>query len=207
MVTTSGDRCLDELLDEWSRRHDGYDLSGSALARRWVLLMHGLARPLASREVSPDVVTAVGTGLGVAAARVPPPLAATLLVLAAVADGLDGAIAVQRRTTTRHGRFVDHAADRVGDVASGVALARAGAGPLGHAAAMAALGYELARDWQRMSGRAPAGAVMVGERPVRVVVAAAGLTTRRPRLAAGVVVGLCTASTVQLAVSVRRGRR
>jgi hypothetical protein len=66
--------------------------------------------------------------------------------------------------------------------------------------------YELARDAVRLSGRSPRGRVMVGERPVRVVVTAVGLVTR-PRAAALVLSGLAIASAAQLAVSVRSAQR
>jgi CDP-diacylglycerol--glycerol-3-phosphate 3-phosphatidyltransferase len=196
----------DDWTSDWSRRHDGYDLGRSVLARGWVSGMHRLAEPLARCGVAPDAVTFAGLGSALAATRTPPRVAATLVVLAALLDGLDGAVAVQRRTTSRHGAALDHLADRVGDVAFGTALARAGAGRSGRVAAVTVVAYELARDAVRLSGRSPRGTVMVGERPVRVVVTAVGLVTR-PRAAALVLGGLAIGSTAQLAVSVRSAQR
>lgn len=177
------------------------------MLRGWLGLMWWLARPLAALGVPPDAVTVAGAGLAVGAVRARPGAASTLLVAGAVCDGLDGAVAVHRDTVSAHGRALDHAADRVADLAAGALLVRRGApaGLVGSALLFTGL-LETRRD-----RRAPV--VTVGERPSRVVCAVLGdlacaVTGRRwpAPVAASVWTALAAVAVAQVAAAPRSSR-
>lgn len=150
------------LIDEWSRLHHG--LRPSPLVLGWLRPLWTLARPLAAARVPPTAITMVGLVLAVAApvlARRWPLVALLLVLAAAVADGLDGAVAVVGGRATRGGRLADQIADRVADTAFALTLWRCGA-PLWLAlvAGTLSLGQELVR--RRV-------VITVAERPTRVI--------------------------------------
>jgi phosphatidylglycerophosphate synthase len=205
-VAVDDDALAQLLVSQWSQQHDGYDADRSRMVRAWLRAMHALAAPLARRGIPPTALTLAGIGsagaaVTVAADGAPSPAAATLVLATAVFDGLDGAVALQRRAfgrpLSRHGAAIDHAADRVTDVLFAAALAAAGATRRSAvAAAVATIGYETVRAWLRRSGRVDA-VVTVGERPIRVVVVCAGLVGAPSLAAAGVAV-LASGGSVQL---------
>jgi CDP-diacylglycerol--glycerol-3-phosphate 3-phosphatidyltransferase len=188
----------DDLRERWAARHPGYDV-GKGLLSRWLRVMWWLARPLVAARVPPDVVTVAGGVLAVAAAGSRPGRASTLLIASAVADGLDGAVAIVTDTSTAHGTMLDHACDRVGDVAAGIVLCRAG-GP--RVLVGSALVLSLAQEtWLR---RTPV--LTANERPTRIVCAAVGDVGRRvtgrrwPAIIAALVWdGLAAIATLRLA--------
>lgn len=152
----------DDLIEAWSGLHRG--LRPSPLVRRWLTVMWTLAGPLAAARVPPAAITAAGVLLAVDAplfaARLP--LVALVLVLvAALCDGLDGAVALLQARTTRAGAVADTIADRIADTAFALVIWQAGA-PLWLALLAAALsvGLEFAR-------RRPL--ITVAERPTRVI--------------------------------------
>ena len=161
----------EDLRARWAARHPGYDVRGRMLLW-WLRAMWRLARPLATARVPPDLVTLTGLLLAIASARARPGRATPLLIGSAVADGLDGALAIVTDTSTAHGTMLDHACDRVGDVVAGVVLCRAGAPRV---LVIPAIALSLAQEtWLR---RIPA--VTVNERPTRIVCAAVGDVGRR----------------------------
>jgi len=155
------------LIAEWSRLHHG--LRPSRLVLGWLRPLWTVARPLAGARVPPTAITVAGLALAVTglvlAARWP--LVALALVLAAaVADGLDGAVAVVGGRASRVGAMLDHVADRMADTAFALVMWRCGA-PLWLAllAGTLSLGQELARvAWPRLRTT-----ITVAERPTRVV--------------------------------------
>lgn len=175
-------RVLDreQYLREWSRLHGQVPPAG--LVGGWLRLSHRLAGPLAVRGVPPAAVTVAGLVLA-ASALAPaaaggawPLLAVLLIVLSALADGMDGAVAVLQERVTARGAVLDATCDRLSDVCLVAALALAGA-PLGWclAAALLALMHEQIRANARASGMTEVGVVTVAERPTRVIVAASFL--------------------------------
>ena len=194
----------DEELREWARLHDDYDLSRSRLVRGWLRGVNLLARPLARHDVSPHVVTAAGVATALAATVAPRRMAAGLVAVTAVLDGLDGAVAVQRGVTGRTGTVVDHVADRGTDVLFALALRRAGArrGTANAAAAVAVL-FESARDVLRLTGHAPRNLVTAGERPMRVAAVVTGLAVA-PTAGATAVAALSAAAGLRLVRAVSR---
>lgn len=163
--------------------------------------MWRMARPLTTARVPPDVVTLTGFVLAIASARARPGRAAPLLIGSAVADGLDGAVAIMADTSSPHGTMLDHACDRVADIAAGIVLYRAGAP---RALVIPAIALSYAQEtWLR---RSPV--VTVNERPTRIVCAAVGDVGRRVAgrrwpavLAALVWDGLAALAALQLAGS------
>jgi phosphatidylglycerophosphate synthase len=171
----------EEAYAHWSRLHGGLDPRASFWVSGWVRLSHACARPLARRGVAPGAVTVAGVlvvALAPALASLGGgwPLAATVVVvLGAVLDGVDGAVAAQTGTASAWGRVLDPLADRVGDVLLVLALVVLGA-PLwlGAAVAVVTLLHESVRATAQAAGLAGVGAVTVWERPSRVIVAAFG---------------------------------
>jgi len=195
----------------WSQQHDGYDPDRSRLVQGWLRLMRALSVPLADAGVPPTALTlagvsAAGVAVLAADAAAPATLSAGLVLLTAVCDGLDGAVALRRqedgRGASRHGALIDHTADRVTDVLFAAALCRAGASRRAATmAAVATVGYEGVRSLLRRRGRVGA-VVTVGERPIRVAVVCAGLMAA-PGPGAAIVGGLTTAAALHVALDAR----
>jgi phosphatidylglycerophosphate synthase len=214
---------FDGYLERWSRAHGGYDVRSSRPTRLWLRIAYTLAAPLARRRVAPTRVTAAGGVGAVAVGGIAalggrwPLLAAVLVVVVALLDGVDGALAEMTGRTTAWGRVLDQLVDRVGDVAMVVGLWALGApGPVCAAAAVLTVLDESIRSSASATGLPEVGLVAVAERPVRLLLgglafAAAGAV---PSLAATLVtVGaalwafLALLATVQLVVNVRRRLR
>jgi phosphatidylglycerophosphate synthase len=213
----------DDYVAAWSRLHGGFDpRAASAVVRGWVRTAYRLGSWLTARRVGPTAVTLAGVALCLAVplaalAGRPGVLAGALLVLlAALADTLDGAVAVLSGRATRLGYVLDSVADRVGEAAWLTAFWLAGApGWLSVAAGAASWLHEYARARATAAGMSEIGTVTVGERPTRVSIAIGAL------LLAGVfghvsvvlTVGaaawltLAVAGWGQLAVAIRRALR
>lgn len=208
----------DDFRARWSALHGGYDPARSRVVLAWLALVRVLATPLARAGVPPNLLTALAVAAALAAAFVAglvagpgaawaPAAAAGLVLLNGLLDGLDGAVAVLSRRASRLGFLLDSLADRCADGLLLVALWRAGAPPgwaVGAGVALGLLEYARARAGQ--AGMSEIAVVTVGERPVRVVLAAVGLAV--PSLsgaAAATTAGLAAAGFVQfLGVAVRR---
>ena len=196
----------DDLRAQWAARHPGYDVRRGVLLW-WLRAMWRLARPLTTARVPPDVVTLTGLVLAVASARARPGRATPLLIGSAIADGLDGAVAIVADTSSAHGSMLDHACDRVADIAAGIVLYRAGAPG---ALIIPAIALSLAQEtWLR---RTPV--LTVNERPTRIVCAAVGDVGRRvsgrrwPAVVAALVWdGLAASATLRLVGKSSRGVR
>jgi CDP-diacylglycerol--glycerol-3-phosphate 3-phosphatidyltransferase len=168
-----------------------------------------LARPLARIGLSPNVLTAAGVLLAVAAAVLAAGfawIAAGCVALSVLADGLDGAVAVVSHRPSAFGAVADKVADRISDLAFAAVLWRCGAPwwlALGSAAGMLAVeGY---REWRRTPV-----VITVAERPSRAVcavlacVAATVSSAAWPAgVCAGVSAGLSVIALGQLAVAGR----
>lgn len=173
----------DEYAAAWSRLHGGYDLSrASSPVRVWVHTAYGMGNWLAGRRVGPSAVTTAGLIVSV---LVPVAvlwdrwgllLAALLVLVAAFADGLDGAVAVITGRVSRFGYVYDSVADRVAELAWLVAFWLAGApGWLVVAAGAVSWLQEYARARAAAAGMNEIGVVTVAERPTRVLASIFGL--------------------------------
>jgi CDP-diacylglycerol--glycerol-3-phosphate 3-phosphatidyltransferase len=214
---------LDGYLERWSAAHDGYDARPTRLLRRWLQLVHVVARPLARQGVLPDVLTAWAVVLAVAVVA----LAATgerwavlgglLLALAGFSDGLDGAVAVLTDRATRWGYVLDSVADRVTDALFLVAAWAAGAPAwLALTTGVAAFLLEYLRARAGNAGVDHVGTITLGERPQRIMCCAialglAGLAPERADALAGWPIAILLALSIiglwQLARSVHRQLR
>jgi CDP-diacylglycerol--glycerol-3-phosphate 3-phosphatidyltransferase len=138
-----------------------------------------LARPL--RAVPPLVITLLGVllaGDAVLLVRRHPWAAAAAVILAALCDALDGAVAVLADRASMLGARADAVADRLADMAFAAVLWRCGVPwPVALACAVAALGVDLLRRLRRIADR-----ITAGERPTWTICAvlacgAAAVTT------------------------------
>ena len=173
----------DQYATAWSKLHGGFDpRAASPVVRGWVRLAYAGGSLLGRLRVSPTAVTAAGLliclAVPVAASRGPVGalVAAGLVLLAGVADALDGAVAVASDRTSRLGFVYDSVADRIGEAAWLAALWVAGA-PGGLVVAGGAVSWlhEYVRARAVAAGMTEVGVVTVAERPTRVSVALVAL--------------------------------
>jgi phosphatidylglycerophosphate synthase len=218
----------EEYAAAWSKLHGGFDpATASPLIRGWVRLAYSGGSLLGRLRVGPGAVTAAGLLLCVAVpfAAAPGPggllAAGAIVLLASVADGLDGAVAVVTGRASRLGFVYDSVADRIGEAAWLAAFFVAGApGWLAVAAGAVSWLHEYVRARAAAAGMAGIGAVTVGERPTRAAVAVAGLVVagaagliREPwaatvlTIAAAAWLALASVGLVQLATTVHRSLR
>ncbi|WP_439030602.1 CDP-alcohol phosphatidyltransferase family protein [Gordonia terrae] len=214
-------------LEAWSGLHGGIDPRNSFWVRNWVLISHACARPLVRLGLTPNTVTALGviaTAVGLCLTILGewwPLLAAVVIVVAALLDGIDGAIAAQTGTASRWGRINDAVADRFSDVMLVGIVVVVGAPPwIGATLAVLTLILEITRATAQAVGMKGPGAVTVWERPSRVILAvvAAASSTLWWKADLQVADVLATAiamtgtvlaliGTIQLGVAVRRQTR
>lgn len=167
----------------WAGLHGGFDARQATRAvRSWLRVGYGVGTVLSRLRVSPTTVTTTGLLLSL---LVPastardgwwPLLAALFVLLSALADTVDGAVAVIASRTTRLGSVYDAVADRIGEASWAAALWVLGVpGPL--AAGCCGVGWlhEYLRSLATGAGMTLVGSVTVGERPYRVSAAVVGL--------------------------------
>jgi phosphatidylglycerophosphate synthase len=173
----------DQYATAWARLHGGFDPRAAApVVRAWLRFAYHLGYLLGRLRIGPTPVTVVGVllcfcvPLLVGRAGDGPVLGALFVLLAAVADSVDGAVAVVTNRTTRLGYVYDSVADRLGEVAWLIAFWLLGApGVLVAAAGGLTWLHEYLRARAVAAGMREIGAVTVGERPTRVCVAVVGL--------------------------------
>ena len=143
----------------WSALHGG--LTPSAPVRVWLRAVQGLAAVGPIGRIPPDALSAAGV------------VAAALILLVGVLDGLDGAVALRSGRARPLGAVVDALADRLGDLLIAATLAVLGAPmPWCVAAAVLTLLHEYLRARAGAAGMPGAGAVTVAERPTRLALVA-----------------------------------
>lgn len=182
-----------DYLARWSTLHGGYDPAQSRWVSGWLATSYAAATPFVRLRIPPDVVTVIG-GLLAAVAIWPasrgghwPIVAAVVIGLSGLFDGLDGAVAVISDRVTLWGAMLDSVVDRLGEVAMLIALWVAGAPAwVCIAAGVASWTLEYARARATAVGMGDTAVITIGERPTRIAIAAMFL------LAAGVYVGSAT---------------
>jgi phosphatidylglycerophosphate synthase len=173
----------DEYSAGWATLHLGVNpRQSSRYVRAWLRLAYLVGRALTALGLRPGTVTLAGLLLSVAAPVVAvlrgPWLfaAAALVLLSAIADSADGAVAVMTSRTSRLGAFDDSVADRLSEAAWLLALWLVGApGSLVTACGGLAWLHEYARARSVVAGMTGIGLITVAERPTRVIVAALAL--------------------------------
>ena len=172
-----------EYAERWATLHGGVDPRGlSRLARSWLRIAYAVGRALVPTGVHPGAVTFVGLTLSVAVVVVAPLrgawlfVAAGLVLLAALADTVDGSVAVLGSRTTRLGAFYDAVADRLGEAAWLLALWLLGApGWLVVICGGLTWLHEYVRARAAVAGMTGIGVVTMAERPARVILMTAAL--------------------------------
>lgn len=176
-------RDWDGYAERWSAAHGGYDpRSASPLVKGWLRGSYELGAALTRIGIrDPNAVTVLGLLLSVA---VPVAVAggrsalagAVLVLLSAVADTVDGVLAVVTGRASRLGQVYDSAADRVAEACWLVALVVLG-GPAWPAAGCCGVIWlhEYVRARATVAGMSDIGAVTIAERPTRVLVTIFGL--------------------------------
>jgi phosphatidylglycerophosphate synthase len=195
----------------WRDLHGGYDpRTGSPFVRGWLRLAYLVGRAAARAGATPAVVTGIGLALSVGVPLVArlPFLAAVLVLLSAVADSADGAVAVLTGRASRSGQVYDGLADRVSEACWLVALWLLGApGWLLLACGGLSWLHEYVRARAAAAGMSEVGVVTVAERPTRVILVvlalmAAGIP-RGVTVLVGVWAVLAAVGFGQLLVTVR----
>lgn len=161
---------------EWTALHGGVDDRG--VVGGWLRVGYALAAPLVRLRVAPDAVTVAALAVALAAVPVAAArgrwalLAAALVAVSGLLDGLDGPVAVLQSRTSRWGYVLDSFCDRVSEAGFGAALYVAGA-PGWTVTSWVAVCWlqEYLRARATVGGMAGIGVVTVAERPTRVVVA------------------------------------
>ena len=170
----------DGYYDRWAATHGGYDpRTGSVWVRGWLTMVLVLARPLARRGVSPDVVTWSSLWLALLVLLLADVggwwavLAGVLVVASALLDSLDGGLAVLEDRQTRWGFVLDSVVDRCSDVVWVLAAVAVGCPvELALAVVVAVFLLEYLRARAGNAGFDEVGVVTVAERPTRVIVLA-----------------------------------
>ncbi|GAA4704620.1 CDP-alcohol phosphatidyltransferase family protein [Phytohabitans rumicis] len=214
----------DEYAVAWARLHGGFDprRAGPAVGG-WLRLAYGIGAGLARARVAPAMVTLVGLGLSVAVPLLAdrPAVAGVFVLLAAMADSVDGAVAVVSGRATRLGYLYDSLVDRLGEGCWLIAFWLVGApGSLVVAAGALSWLHEYIRARVTAAGMKDIAVVTVGERPTRVSVAVVGLVLAgwvgalQSDLPAGTITVVCAVwvllavvGVAQLLAAVHRGLR
>jgi phosphatidylglycerophosphate synthase len=207
--------------ERWSALHGGFDpRSATRLVRGWLFLSYSVSRQLARTRTGPNAVTVAGLllSIGVPLTAWPdgawPLLGALLILASALADTVDGALAVVTGAASRLGRVYDSTADRLSEACWATALVLLGA-PIWLAVAAGGVAWlhEYIRARATVAGMADVGTVTVGERPTRIIVvfftlAVAGIVSATAAtVGAAIWLALGLVAVVQLGVAVRRALR
>lgn len=167
----------DDFAATWRAGHGLDPDGGGRLVTGWLRLMGTVARPLARTGVPPSAVTLAGLALAVLA-LVPAfagrsdqrgwlLLVPVLVGVSALADGLDGAVAIMTGTASRRGALLDAGCDRVTEAAFAAVLWVLGA-PV--SLAIAAVGSSWLLEYLRERAHTSSVVLTVAERPTRVAV-------------------------------------
>lgn len=210
----------DTYLARWSANHGGFDPQASRWVLGWLKAVYVVASPLARWRVPADLLTASGLGVGaavLASAAVGGRwtlLAALLVLLCGLLDGLDGAVASLLATSSAWGQVLDSFVDRCTDLLLLAALWALGAPPqLCIAAGALTLLQESARATAAAAGLRGVGVLTVWERPSRIILATLAFLGAGVRpasadtvvtLGAGAGTALAAVGVVQMLVSIHR---
>jgi CDP-diacylglycerol--glycerol-3-phosphate 3-phosphatidyltransferase len=181
----------DQYATRWTALHGGVDpRRARAMIGFWQRSGYEIAKVCARVRIRPTGLTFTGLGACLAVPFMVGHgtgglfLAAGLVLLAAVTDTVDGALAVVTSHATKLGYVYDSVVDRIGEVCWLIALWLLGAsGYLAVAAGALAWLHEYTRARANAAGMREIGASTLGERPTRVLLTFIGF-------ALGALVGL-----------------
>lgn len=174
----------DQYATAWADQHGGYDQRRAPPSvRGWLRLGFRVARALAAIRVQPGAVTVVGLA---AAAAVPLVartdqtgvlIAAALVLLSSLASTLDHSLRVLTSRATAGSAIAEAVAARLTEGAWLAGFWLLGVpGPLALACGVLTGLYEYVRVQALVAGMSPVGTQTMAERPMRALVAVAGLT-------------------------------
>lgn len=160
---------------KWSELHG--NVQPSRIVSAWLSIAEKLAKPLVAINMSPNLISLAGLALALSAFLLSPHwLAAVLIVLSLIFDGLDGAVAVISNRVTAWGGVLDSTADRIGEAFWALALVAAGADLR---LVLMAWTLSLIQEYARARGLSllPDARIKasLAERPVRALLIAVGL--------------------------------
>ena len=167
---------------EWTRQHGGELRYGAPIRRGWLRVAYGVATIAARLRVHPTAVTVGGLLLCLAAPGIAswgggwPLAAAVLVLLAMLADNVDGALAVLRSLTTPLGGLYDSIVDRLVELCWLAALWVLGA-PFWLVACCGAVSWlhEYVRTRAFLAGLSLGGVGTAGDRSWRLACTVGGL--------------------------------
>jgi hypothetical protein len=174
----------DQYATAWAGRHGGYDQRRAPVSvRGWLRLGYQVARGLAALRVPPGAVTTLGLAAALAVPLVVGTdrsrvlLAAGLVLLSTIAGTLDRALRVLTGQATPGSLLGEAVAARLGEVAWLTGFWLLGVpGPVVLACGVLTGLYEYVRVHAVVVGVSLIGTQTLAERPMRAVVAVAGLT-------------------------------
>ncbi len=176
MIASTGSTSFTEFLNLWESLHGNVKAEGVVLG--WLRISYLIARALRVLRVTPNLLTLLGVVASVLVFSWSRSyLALIFLLLAVVADGVDGSLAIYSGRDSRQGALLDSVADRVSELFWVLALYTMGA-PLGLALALLVIAntQEYARARLLSLGKFETGVVTWGERPHRAIYLALAIT-------------------------------
>jgi CDP-diacylglycerol--glycerol-3-phosphate 3-phosphatidyltransferase len=173
----------DQYATAWADRHGGYDQRRApAPVRGWLRLGYRIAQALATVRVQPATVTVAGLAAAIAmplvagADRTGVMIAAGLVLLSSLASTVDRSLRVLTAQVTAGGAIAEAVAARLGEVAWLVGFWLLGVpGPLALGCGIVTGLYEYLRAQALLAGMRTIGTQTLADRPMRGVVAVAGL--------------------------------
>jgi CDP-diacylglycerol--glycerol-3-phosphate 3-phosphatidyltransferase len=166
----------EEFNARWSELHGGATIAGAV--KGWLAISYYLARGLSLLRITPNLMTVIGVLLSLAmlapivAGEESIPLlpAIALLILALIADGVDGSLAIYQNRASELGALYDAIADRISEAAWLTFVVYIGV-PARYAIAIWILGatQEYARARLASMGYTEVGVVTPAERPMRAI--------------------------------------
>ena len=179
----------------WSRLHGDAEISG--FVRWWLSISYPCARLFSRLRVTPNVLTSFGVLFSVAAwFGAHSWWALAFVLLALLADGLDGSLAIYAGAESMRGAFVDSLADRISEAFFFLTFYRLAPRYVVVIFIAWIFGYvqEYIRARAQGLGHKTTGIVTISERPVRVILLLGTIIAWHinPRFASAcAVAGLC----------------
>ncbi len=169
---------IDDYAKIWQTVHNAHDVEPkkNPLHVAYLHLTYAAATPLARLGVLPDWLTLVGlwlagfvTVFGWMGGRFPM-LAALLMIISSLTDGVDGAVAGLTNRTTARGHVLDSVVDRFSEVLFVASIVLAGGPAWAGVLAMSGIVLlEYTRARVTTAGGGAIGKITIGERPTRII--------------------------------------
>jgi archaetidylinositol phosphate synthase len=104
----------EQFKERWSELHGGADTEG--VVGGWLSFSYQVARVCVALRITPNLLTFLGLGTGIAMGLSEyAAIALLLLVISLFFDGIDGSVAILRGTESKWGELLDSLADRISE--------------------------------------------------------------------------------------------